>query len=253
MSGRGPDGAGRAVVVSLHDVSPMTRGTCDAMLRELEGIGIQKVSLLVIPDHHGKGHFLKDRPFCDWLRDRVNRGCEPVIHGYHHRRQRRSGEGFLTRWITRSYTADEGEFYDLSEEEARARVEKAKKEFGEIGLMPDGFIAPAWLLGPDAERGARRAKIRYTVRLGGVIDLADGGGSAHSQSLVYSVRSGWRRAISLRWNPFLYARLSGNPLLRVSLHPPDFKYPDVWRQAIGLIRDAVDSGRVPMTYGEWVG
>jgi hypothetical protein len=69
---------------------------------------------------------------------------------------------------------------------------------------------------------------------------------------VYSVRAGWRRAVSRVWNPYLFGRLAENPLLRVSLHPPDIEHPAVWRQAMGLVRRSVDGGREPQTYLAWV-
>src|SRR5262245_32054695 len=66
----------RALVVSLHDVSPHTHKACGRIMRELEEIGVRRVSLLVIPDHHGRGHFLKAPDFCTWLQDRAAEGHE---------------------------------------------------------------------------------------------------------------------------------------------------------------------------------
>ena len=65
------------------------------------------VSLLVIPDHHRRGHFRDYPEFCEWLRRQVAAGCEAVIHGYYHERPARAGEGWRDRFITRSYTAGE--------------------------------------------------------------------------------------------------------------------------------------------------
>ena len=57
----------------------------------------------------------------------------------------------MAKAMTRIYTADEGEFYDIDRATARELVSKAREEFRGIGLDPRGFIAPAWLLGPEAE------------------------------------------------------------------------------------------------------
>src|SRR3954454_438938 len=49
-----------ALVVSIHDVCPSTRETCAAILSDLAALGLRQCSLLVVPDHHGNGHFLGD-------------------------------------------------------------------------------------------------------------------------------------------------------------------------------------------------
>ena len=82
---------GRSLVISIHDVSPLTREATERILSELTELGVRKVSLLVIPDHHHKGHFLDDPGFCTWLEERAAAGDEVVIHGYYHRRDQRAG------------------------------------------------------------------------------------------------------------------------------------------------------------------
>lgn len=248
--------AAPALVVSLHDVCPATRAACTQILAELAAMGARKTSLLVVPDHHGRGHFLADRPFCDWLTGLLAAGHEPVVHGYRHRRERRPGETLRERLLTRLYTADEGEFFDLGRAPALALARRGREELRTLvpgGIAPAGFIAPAWLLGPEAEAAVADAGFRYTVRLGGVIDLRHRRYHA-SQSLVYSTRAVWRRLASLGWNARLFRRLGGaggNPLLRLSLHPPDLFHPAIWRQIRRLTRRAL-AVREPITYLEWV-
>ena len=94
-----------ALVVSLHDISPMTRPDCAAILDELRSLGVPAVSLLVIPDHHHKGHMLADAEFGAWLREQAATGHEIVIHGYHHQRARRGNEDLRAKLTTRFYTA----------------------------------------------------------------------------------------------------------------------------------------------------
>ena len=241
----------RALVVSIHDVSPLTRQQAQSILDELRGLGVSRCSLLVVPDHHQRGHFLKDKPFCDWLLACRDEGHEIVIHGYYHRRERRVQETAIQKFITRAYTADEGEFYDIDEEDALRLVTRAQQEFASLGLHPRGFIAPAWLLSDGGEQALRKADIRYTTRLRNVLSLRDGA-KHDSASLVYSVRSSWRRTVSLPWNASLFKRLKTNPLMRVSIHPPDRGHAKIWRQIAGYVALALED-RAPMTYGEWVG
>ena len=239
-----------SLVVSIHDVAPSNREVMEQMLGALGKSGIRACSLLVVPDYHHQGRATQDRQFVSWLRDLESRGHEIVIHGYFHQRERRSREAIATKFLTRFYTEDEGEFYDLDYKEALRRIVAARDEFREIGLKPRGFVAPAWLLSADAERAARDADLEYTTRLRTVRDLRSGE-DFPAQSIVYSVRNHWRRAVSRGWNATLFRFLKNKPLLRISSHPPDYSHPSIWRQIIDIIETAVRS-RTATTYQDWI-
>ena len=239
----------RALIVSIHDVSPITWPTVVSMRAELREIGVKHLSLLVIPNHHHRGHFLDDEAFCSWLSGQTE--DEIVIHGYYHQRERKESERLASKLITRIYTSGEGEFYDIGREEALQAVSLAQEEFGRLGLHPTGFIAPAWLLSEPAADALKTLGCAYTTTLRTVVDCP-GGRTAHSQSLVYSARNGWRRMASLAWNAFLHRRLRHNPLLRIGIHPPDFSHPAIWRQVTRLIALSLRE-RTAMTYQEWIG
>ena len=240
----------RALVVSLHDVSPRTREACVRAIEELGALGVHRTSLLVIPDHHHAGHFRSDPVLCVWLGKLARQGHEIVIHGYHHQRERRAREGPLAKFTTRVYTADEGEFYDLDREAARALVHRAREDFRAAHLDPRGFIAPAWLLSRAAEKALRDVEIEYTTRLGSVLDLQTKR-RHRSQSLVWSVRSAWRRETSRVWNALLFRRLARKPLLRIAIHPLDLEHPAIWAQIKRLITRAL-ADREAVTYLDWV-
>ena len=55
-----------------------------------------------------------------------------------------------------------------------------------------------------------------------------------ARTLVYSVHNNWRRAISRSWNAALFRLLKTNPLLRISIHPPDYFQPTIWKQILKL-------------------
>lgn len=240
-----------ALVVSLHDVSPRTRPTFETMLAELATLGVDRCSLLVIPDHHGQGRFRDDPGFCRWLEGLAAGGHELVAHGYFHRRERRQAESPWARWITRVYTADEGEFFDLPEAQAAELLGRTQADFATLNApAPVGFIAPAWLLGEEAARAVRAAGFEYTTRLTQVEDFRTGE-TIPARSMVYSCRNAWRRAASLAWNGSLARRLRSSPLARLSLHPPDLACPAIWSQVRGIVRDAL-SGREPLTYADWL-
>jgi len=237
-------------VVSIHDVAACTRSRVERILADLGEWGATRCSLLVVPDYHRIGPSLGAAGFADWLREREARGDEIVIHGFYHERARRAGESTRHKLITRIYTADEGEFYDLDRDQALRLMEEAQSQFAAHGFHPSGFIAPAWLLGKEAEQAAIETGFRYTTTLRTVRDLVSGQEFA-SQSLVYSVRSDWRCVLSLLWNRLLFRRLVNNPLLRLGIHPPDIEHPGIWRQIGALVRRALRD-RVPTTYQTWL-
>ncbi len=240
----------QALAVSVHDVSPWTRTRVEVMLADLAEAGVGVTSLLVVPDHHHRGAVGGDPVFLDWLRVCQAKGHEIVLHGFYHRREAREGTGWRARWITEFYTAGEGEFYDMGYEEARRRMKAGREMLQAGGLEVPGFIAPAWLLGAAAERAATDEGFAYTTRLGGVRDLRSGVWTA-SQSLVYSVRKAWRRAVSLRWNSWLASRLRSTPLVRLGLHPPDWSHAAIRAHALDLA-SSFTGGRTTLRYRDWV-
>ena len=193
---------------------------------------------------------MQNQEFVSWLRHLEAAGHEIVIHGYFHQRPKASGESVVEKFVTQFYTQGEGEFYDLDYSEAFRRIKTARDEFCSAGLKPRGFVAPAWLLSNEGLRAARDAEMEYTTHLRNVVDLR-----AHetfpARSLVYSVRNGWRRATSLAWNAALSRALNNSPLLRLSIHPPDYSHPAIWRQIVDFVK-AMAPVRTPITYQDWI-
>ena len=222
----------------------------EKILSELDRIGVRVTSLLVVPDYHHEGAVGLDRQFVQWLRNLQSEGHEIVIHGYFHERTRQRGDSLTQRFFTRIYTQDEGEFFDLDYDTALRRIARGRDEFHAAGLNPQGFIAPAWLLGREGERAARDAGMEYTTRLGSIRDLRSGEDFL-TRSLVYSVRNAWRRRASLLWNAALGQVARHNEVLRVSIHPLDYSYPEIWRQIRGFLQ-GVMSERSPTTYRDWI-
>jgi len=239
-----------ALVVSIHDVAPSTQTRVAEIISELSHCGVAVTSLLVVPNYHRRGCSTDDRGFVRWLQDLETKGHEIVIHGYFHERPRRDGESVPQQLFTRFYTKGEGEFYDLDYDEAFRRITQARQEFTGAGLTPRGFIAPAWLLGMPGERAAADADLEYTTRLTGVRDLRSGE-NYPARTLAYSVRSGWRRTASLAWNNLLARQLAEARLARVSIHPPDRDYPEIWRQILRLTERLL-ADRNATTYRDWI-
>ena len=242
--------AADSIVVSLHDVAPRTRQITSKIISELSAHGVRVCSILVVPDYHHEGPFAKNREFVSWLRALEADGHEIVIHGYFHERPIQAKETLRDKFMTRFYTQNEGEFYDLSYEEALRRITTARDEFRTLGLKPHGFIAPAWLLGNEAEQAVRDAELEYTTRLRTVCDLRSAS-TFPAWTLVYSVHSSWRRALSRGWNAALFRFLTSKPLLRISIHPPDYSQAAIWKQILGFIA-ATKVARTATTYQDWI-
>ena len=239
-----------SLVVSVHDVAPATRARTEEILADLAHHGVQVCSLLVVPNYHHRGCSTEDKAFVRWLQESEAKGQEIVIHGYFHERPARNGEKLPEKFLTRLYTQGEGEFYDLDYDEALRRICRAREEFTRAGLTPRGFIAPAWLLGPAAERAAADAELEYTTRLTGVRDLRSGE-EFRARTLAYSTRSGWRRTASLAWNSALARHLATTRLARISIHPPDRDHPEIWQQVLRLT-DRLVENRKATTYRDWI-
>ncbi len=238
------------MVVSLHDIAPSNQEIANTIVSELARRGVSVCSLLAVPDYHHQGLFTRNQQFVSWLRGLEADGHEIVIHGYFHERPQRAKESFHDKFLTRFYTEQEGEFYDLGYDEALSRIRRARDEFHASGLKSRGFVAPAWLLSKEAERAARDAGMEYTTRLHKVCDLRAGDEFA-ARSIVYSVRRNWRRGISRICNATLFRYLEGKALLRISIHPPDYSHPTIWRQVTSMIERAIGS-RTATTYQDWI-
>lgn len=239
-----------SVVVSLHDVAPCTQQITNTIISELSAHGVRVCSVLVVPNYHHKGVFASHREFVTWLRGLEADGHEIVIHGYFHERPGQTTETLRDKFVTRFYTRNEGEFYDLNYGEALRRIIAARDEFRALGLRPHGFIAPAWLLGKEAEHAVRDAELEYTTRLGTVCDLRSDF-TFPARTLVYSADNYWRRALSRCWNAALFRLMKAKPLLRISIHPPDYFHPLIWKQILAFIA-ATRTERIATTYQDWI-
>jgi len=101
-----------------------------------------------------------------------------------------------------------------------------------FGVDPQGFVAPAWLLGEQAWLALQCHAFAYTCTLRHIHLLAQRRRVA-CQSQVYSSSSALRRALSLGWNETLALAQQPAPLVRLELHPGDVRHAalrDSWRR-----------------------
>lgn len=244
-----------AVSVVLHDVSPHTWPACERLLTALDEVAPVPVTLLVVADHHHKGGIEQFPSFLAAIERRLARGDEVVAHGLVHLDEAPSPRG-LSEWFRRRiYTAGEGEFDALPKDEAARRLDEGWRRLRALGWAPRGFVAPAWLMGPGTHAALREGPYAYATTRQEII-LLPGGARLRAPSLVWSVRSVWRRRLSALFNERLLrhglAHPQRYPLLRLGLHPVDAAHPEVVRFWQHALREALRQGRVPLTKGRWV-
>jgi len=243
-----------SVCISVHDVAPATWPRCARLLEMLDECGAGPLTLLVVPDYHHGGRIDAYPAFLRAIERRLARGDEVALHGYYHEDDAPPPRGPLGWFSRRVLTQSEGEFAALGEREALERLERGAALAASLHWPVRGFVAPAWLLG----RGARialsqlagEAGFAYTTTRGGVYRLPDWRYTL-SPSLVCTVRTAWRRAMSRGLNAATYAAARRGRVLRLSLHPVDADHPDVMRQWRRWVERALED-RAPATKLQWI-
>jgi predicted deacetylase len=223
-----------ALCVVVHDVADATLSGCERVLAAVHEVARVPLTLLAVPRYHREA---PSRTLESWLGERQARGDEIALHGFLHWDDG-TPRGLVDAIRRQVYTRREGEFWAIDEAEAGARIDAGRAWFDANGWRLAGFVAPAWLLGPDAWKAVRARPFAYTATLRHLHRLPDGR-RITSQSLVYSVSAGWRRAMSAAWVRAVAATERSNPVLRLELHPRDADFPAVRRSWQRLLEHAL--------------
>ena len=239
----------RALALVLHDVAPASLELYSGFVAEVDRLGRVPLTLLVVPDLHGQGRVDGDRRFVAWIERRLAQGDEVVLHGYRH-----EDPGPVPlhphHWLMRRVLTHEGEFYAVTEAEARRRLEAGLDLFARLGWPVRGFVPPGWVLGTEARRALQGTPLRYTSDASGLIDLP-GLQKRRAPTLVWSARSAWRRGASRLWNLHRLHRSRQAPLLRLGVHPVDLLHRSVRRFWLRALEHLL-SERTPLTKAGWL-
>lgn len=221
-----------ALCVSIHDVAPATWDDCLRLLHALRAVADIPLTWLVVPRYHGSA---AASARCEaMLGVLLARGHELALHGYTHLDTAPAGGGLRLRLLRRVYTQGEGEFAALAADEARRRLELGLAWFGQRGWPVSGFVAPAWLMGEQAWRVLPEFPFEYTTTLSH-FHLLQARRALFSPSLVYAARNAAGRRLSPPVAGALAGLLRAAPLVRLSLHPRDARYPELVRHAQQLV------------------
>lgn len=235
----------QALVVSFHDVAPHSQEACEQFLDDMRELGIDCVTLLVVPNWDHSAPIDEHPAFVEWLQRCAAEGHEIQLHGYSHKAREIRG-GVLDRWIGTVYTAREGEFQTLTGSETRELLDKGEAHFSRAGLSFCGFTAPAWLLSPSARQVLIEKNIGYTTYLAHIERLRDER-RVFAPTLVYSSRSAWRRWVSRAWTRIWQAWNQTRPIVRIAAHPIDLSFPAI-RDSMRRRVERARENRTVMTY-----
>lgn len=248
MSGISP--AERRLVVSLHDVHPGVHSLCEEFICDIKGVGVDRLSLLVVPYwKRESGEMLNDE-FVGWLKELRAAGHELVLHGYNHMAAHRV-KGLGSLLAHKVYTEDEAEFFGLDEGEARRRLSEGMRLFAEAGIRSRGFVAPAWLMSAASLRAIREAGFAYATTWSGIIDLR-AMKTLWAPCATWSSRSAWRRAVSVAWVNLWMRLNNGAQTFRIAVHPKDLQYGGIRRSVLRLVALAARDRNVTV-YDEIIG
>jgi predicted deacetylase len=229
--------------VSIHDVAPDTWPECERLAQAVRAVADIPLTWLVVPRFHGSA---PPAPAMERaLGALLAQGHELALHGYTHLDSAPAQAGLRSRFLRTVYTQSEGEFAAIGADEARERITLGLAWFAQRGWPVRGFVAPAWLLSEAAWRVLREFPFEYTTTMGRFYLLREEV-SLWSPSLVYTARNRAGRWVSPRVNGALAALLAPKPLVRLSLHPRDARYPELVRHAQQLVERLL-ADRTPRT------
>ncbi|WP_264419471.1 polysaccharide deacetylase family protein [Novosphingobium sp. KCTC 2891] len=224
----------RRLLVSIHDVSPRSEAQVDRLAELIERrAGHASFAMLVIPDHWRSAPIEGNAAFAARLRGWADAGIEMFLHGWCHRDETPATQG-LAGFKGKHMTAGEGEFLNLPEAEALARMERGKALLEDIlGRPVAGFIAPAWLYGPGAHAAMARAGFALAEDHMKVWRPATGEVLARGPVVTWASRSPGRIASSRAFAALARAALPITRTLRLAVHPGDTTVP--------ALLDSIDS------------
>jgi predicted deacetylase len=228
-------GSKAALLVSIHDVSPLTlENSQRAVAVALEaGVPAQALTVLVIP-HHEERIALDEHPATRaWLGGLVERGAQLVMHGYTHRMQGRRYSPAGVFWAY-GFARGQGELFNCTAAETETRLRCGREILDRAGMADatKGFVPPAWLLSRQARRVVEAAGFSFYETLGGIVV----GSRLLARRLI-----GWgslnavETKVTCAWAAVQRRRVPVDT--RLAIHPADM----VRAQTRASIRRALDS------------
>ncbi|MDD3799963.1 MAG: polysaccharide deacetylase family protein [Novosphingobium sp.] len=219
------------LLLTLHDVTPHHGEAIRAIMDDMAGlVGPGACGLLLVPDFHGEARLDRDPSFVKAVRRWAGEGSEVFLHGYFHQ-DRSDHQGAGTAFKARHLTAGEGEFLGLERARAAALLCDGRKLVEDVaGKAVAGFIAPAWLYGPDALEAISEAGFTCVEDHFRVWNPQSGATYARGPVISYATRTPARALSSLAFSKFASLGLRGQRTVRIAVHPADRGSARVYRE-----------------------
>jgi predicted deacetylase len=212
-----------SLLVSLHDVSPLTLASCEEAIGLLGEVGVAPAALtiLVIPDHEGKSPVDRDLPTIRFLRTLADGGARLVMHGLTHRM---TGRAWTPAGIFRAhlFARSQGELHNCDAAETSRRLDEGMTILRRAGLeeATRAFVPPAWLLSPAARAVVSERGFDFYEVFGGIVH----GGDRYARRVI-----GWGSLGAIEAaTTALYADLQSVRAgvdTRLAIHPADMRRP----------------------------
>lgn len=240
----------RRLIVAIHDVSPRSEGAVEDLRAALaRHVPVNKVAMLVIPNHWGDSPIVAGSAFASRLRGWADSGGEIFVHGWFHR-DHAEHEALVDRLKARFMTANEGEFLGLDEPASERLMTEGQTLIEDIiGRSVAGFVAPAWLYGPGALRALSKSGFEMAEDHFRVWRPASGEVLCRGPVITWASRNAWRLESSLLCARLLPELLRSAPCIRVAVHPADAQVPELLR-SIDLTVGQLARLRSPARYSE---
>ena len=221
----------RQIAVAVHDIEPATFERA-ALIRDwLDDLGVDRVTLLVIPavDLHP----LSDRrpEVASWLLERVERGDAIAQHGFHHLQSPQRGFNPRTAMARESR-----EFVGLDRRQTVRALDAGRRILKLAGLEPRGFVAPAYAYTREL-RESLRTRFAWWA---GAWALHPTRSGAHQQLCAPPVSLEAAGPLRRSLSPALlraFGHIAGTTL-RVDVHPRDLASPSHILALEAVIRHA---------------
>ena len=217
-----------ALLVSLHDVSPLTVDACADAVAMLAEVGVRAADLtvFVIPHHEGATTIDAHAPTVDFLRGLADSGACLAMHGLTHRMP---GRAFSPAGIIRAhvFARGQGELYKSDAADAQRRLDEGAAVLRRAGLddATRAFVPPAWQLSPAARQVVERAGFEFYEVFGGIVPCA----GRHRAGLRARRLIGWgslnavEAAATAIWASAQSLRPPADT--RLAVHPADMRRP----------------------------
>lgn len=239
----------KQLILSFHDLHPGSWKACRRFIERSFELGARNMTLLVIPQYHGQPPFTGDSAFTEWLKQLPRDTFDLCLHGYYHQAKPVRGN-LYQRLMGNVYTTGEGEFFQLSKEEAKEKLEKGVALFDAHQLPVYGFTAPAWVVSEGAKSAIKNFGFQYSTLWKGV-ELPTINTFLKAPTLVYSSRNAWRRFVSKIWVSLFHRINQSSQVLRLSVHPIDFEHPDMEAHLYKTLEEALQT-RSTSTYRDLI-